>query len=156
MTARTVRLVAGPVVAALAGLVAGIVLGALAIWLFTASSDGDAWSDLAGVILGAMAGASLAVLVWVIGLVVAARALFPRGRRLGAVMLTMGTTAVVVVGLTLLLRVVDVPGAIGLEPVVLVAVVGLITSSAMFPLWDLWRGEPADGVGAGGRPAPGD
>ena len=137
---RTVRLLAGPLLALVAGLVAGGLAGWAAVAVLVGvMRDDSPWGDLAGVVLGLMVGAVVGVVVWVIGLIAAARRHFPRGRRGGAVGLTMAAAATVVVGLTLLVEALDVGGAgaaLGIERRVLVALLAVGVSSAMFPLWD--------------------
>ncbi|WP_024286147.1 hypothetical protein [Cellulomonas sp. KRMCY2] len=141
---RTVRLLAGPFLAVVAGLFVGVLAGWAAVAVLVGlTRDDSPWGDLAGVVLGLMVGAVVGVVVWVIGLVVAARRQFPRGRRGGAVGLTMAAAATVVVGLTLLVEALDVGdagGALGFERRVLVALLAVAASSAMFPLWDRFGG----------------
>lgn len=137
---RTVRLLAGPLLAVAAALVVGVLVGWAAVaGLVAAMRDDSPWGDLAGVVVGLMVGAATTVAVWVIGLVVAARRLFPRGRRGGAVALTMAAGAVVFVGFTLLAQLLEIGsegGVIGSERVVVVTVLAVAASSAMFPLWE--------------------
>ena len=98
------RLVAGPLLALAAGCAAGAVVGTAvgAAWL-AGASGGDDWAALGAFVLGAVVGLAAAAVAWVLALVVAARRLFPPGRRGQPVLLTLaGSAATAVYGAVLL------------------------------------------------------
>ncbi|MDQ3055457.1 MAG: hypothetical protein M3R66_17095 [Actinomycetota bacterium] len=80
------QLVLRPLLAALLGLVAALaVMGAALLLLQVMPESDQPWGDLGQIFLGILLAGVAGVVVWVVGLVRAARHLFAPGRRLGVV-----------------------------------------------------------------------
>ncbi|WP_182112703.1 MULTISPECIES: hypothetical protein [unclassified Actinotalea] len=113
------------------GLVVGLVMRAL-----VTDAETDGWAGLAAVVVGVVVGVGAGVLAWVVGLVVAARRLFPRGRRLAVVLLTMAVTLVGSVVAVALLGMVGAGGAVtGGENQVGAIVVVAALAAGVYPWW---------------------
>ena len=140
---RAGRLAAAPVAALVAAVVLGGIVGGASLALLSVAVADEA-SPLP-VVGAVVSGVMTAVLVWVIGLCLAAWRLFPRGRRLGAVGLSLVAAGVLAVGLPLVLEVIEdstgvaVPGAV--RWTLLLVPVAAVTSGA-FVLWQRLGSRP--------------
>ncbi len=134
------RLVAGPVLALVAGCAAGAAVGALAgVVAWSGASDSDDWAALGALLVGAVVGVAGVAVVYLTALVVAARRLFAPGRRLQPVLLTvLGSVAVVACGAWLL----AVLRSTSVGWTALVLLLGL-AAAACGPAGFLWSGGPA-------------
>lgn len=157
MPSRPRRLALLPLLAVAAGVVVGaLILGAALLLARFIQTDPDSWAKLGIVVMGVFLGVGSGVLAWLVGLVLAARSLFPKNRRLGVLVWSAGivfTLAATVNGITTVL---DDGAGLPLWATVLqwlVVVAAVLTPSAVFRLWD--RGMlPGAGAGAGrGNPA---
>jgi zinc transporter ZupT len=140
MTPRARRLLLLPVLATVAGVVVGVVvLAAVLLVVRPLQTEPGSRSTLGIVLLGVLLGAGCGVLVWLVGLVLAAHRLFPEKRRLGALAWSAGivfTLAATANGITTALD--DGAGlplwAAALRWVVVAAAV--LSPSVVFRIWD--------------------
>jgi MFS family permease len=100
----TRALAAAPLLALAAACAAGGVAGGvLGLVLMARASESDGWAALGAFVAGLVLGVSVAAVAYVLALVVAARLLFPAGRRAGPVLLALlGPVAVTSIGAALL------------------------------------------------------
>ena len=140
MTFRPRRPVLLPLLALAAGVVVGaLVLGAALLLARVIQTEPDSWATLGIVVLGLFLGVGSGVLAWLVGLVLAARSLFPKKRRLGVLVWSAGIVfalAVTVNGITAVLD--DGAGpplwATALQWVLVGA--AALSPSVVFGLWD--------------------
>lgn len=138
---RTGRVLGWALGCVLVAVVLGVVVGVLvtlAMGALVSDEATDGWAGLAAVVVGVLVGVVTAIVTWVVGLVVGARRYFPRGSRIPAVLLTLGTAAVGSAAVIALLDVAGVSGGAvtGSETNVLVIVAVVALSAAVFPWWE--------------------
>ena len=136
-TNRRLRLALLPLAVVAVAAAGAVLVGLVAMGLMTAGNDDrDGWGDLAAAVMGMFAGAVVGTVLWVAGLVWLSRRLFPRGRRAGAVALSVVAAALL---LSVLLQLEDLLGG-GSELRELLGLVGLMlvvgAPSIVFVLWD--------------------
>jgi len=134
------QLVLRPLLAALLGLVAALAVMGAALRLLQVMPQSDQpWGDLGQILLGILLAGVAGVVVWVVGLVRAARHLFASGRRLGVVIWSAFAILSVAVVLAIVGGLVDSDrlgdelgrGLLGCGSVLILA-----APCGMFRLWD--------------------
>jgi hypothetical protein len=141
---RRTRLVLAPLAGAAAGVVAGaVVMGLVLVLVRVLPRDSDSWADLGLLVVGMFLAVAVGVLLWVGGLVWAARRLFDVGRRLGTVMLAVSAVFVMVLAVSALAGLLDdgagLPRAASGALMWLGVVAVLATPSVVFVLRDRRR-----------------
>ncbi|MCL3860957.1 hypothetical protein [Actinotalea sp. K2] len=97
-----------------------LVVGALVGWgagavMLATSDPADGWADLAAVVVGQLVGVVVTIGVWVAVVVRAAWVLYPRGRRLRVVLVSLGAAVATVVGASAVLSASAVGETVRLE-----------------------------------------
>lgn len=134
---RRARLVLTPLAAATAGVVVvGIVMGLVLLFVRVMPRDESGWGDLVLVVVGTLLAVGVGVLVWLGGLVWAARHLFDAGRRLGAVILAVSAVFVVVLVVSGIAGERDLSRVVSGVLTSLGVLLVLATPSVVFVLWD--------------------
>ena len=144
----TARLVAWPLLVLLVALLVGVATVWIAMNVVDPPASSEAPADgpvgrmlgiFAGLLwafaVGVAAGVAAALLVWVVGIVLGARRLFPTGRRAAPALLTIAAVPVVYLLLLAVTSLLAGAAATSLELVGVLAVVALAAASAVFPLW---------------------
>jgi H+/Cl- antiporter ClcA len=150
MTFHPRRPVLLPLLALVAGVVVGaLILGAALLLARVIPTEPDSWATLGIVVMGLFLGVGCGVLAWLVGLVLVARSLFPKRRRLGVLVWSAGIVFALVVTVNGITTVLDDGAGLPLWATALQWVLvgaAVLTPSVVFYLWDRGR-LPGAGVG---------
>lgn len=156
-TRRRARLLGLPALAAFVACVVGGAVGGLIAFAGTAgSTESGGWDEAIWALTGLMVGSFVGVVLWVVGLVLVARRLFPRGHRTGAVWLAVGLGVAAVAASSAVFAVATGLGATGATVFAagsMTSVLALMASgSVALWLWGRRVGDPMLGQVPPGAP----